>query len=141
MKRQMLKDLGDRLDLTYMIITHNLNLVGYVADRVVVMYLGRIVEVGTTDQVFDSPAHPYTVALLSAISEPDPRQRSESRRLLLKGEIPSAKNPPPGCCFVSRCSQQGEVCCETMPRLQEVAPGHLVACRSWEHVQRRLLTE
>jgi peptide/nickel transport system ATP-binding protein len=137
----LLKDLGDRLDLTYMIITHNLNLVGYVADRVVVMYLGRIVEVGTTDQVFDSPAHPYTVALLSAISEPDPRQRSESRRLLLKGEIPSAKNPPPGCCFVSRCSQQSEVCCETMPRLQEVAPGHLVACRSWEHVQRRLLTE
>ncbi len=135
----LLKDLADRLDLTYLIITHNLNLVGYVADRVAVMYLGRIVELGTTDQIFDSPAHPYTMALLSAVSEPDPHQRGETRRLLLKGEIPSAKNPPLGCCFVSRCTQRRDECHATMPGLQEIEPGHLVACRDWEDVQRELL--
>jgi len=135
----LLKDLADRLDLTYMIITHNLNLVGYVADRVAVMYLGRIVEVGTTDQIFDTPAHPYTLALLSAISEPNPRQRGEARRLLLKDEIPSPKNPPPGCCFVSRCSGKAGECGETMPPLQEIEAGHLVACCHWQQVQHDLL--
>jgi peptide/nickel transport system ATP-binding protein len=135
----LLKDLGDHLGLTYLVITHNLNLVGYGADRVAVMYLGRLVEVGPTDRIFEAPAHPYTLALLSAISEPNPRLRSEGRRLLLKGEIPSPKNPPPGCCFVSRCSLGGAECEEAMPELQEIEPGHLVACGSWQEVQHDLL--
>jgi oligopeptide/dipeptide ABC transporter ATP-binding protein len=132
----LLKDLADRLGLTYMIITHNLNLVGYIADRVAVMYLGRLVELGTTERIFEAPAHPYTLALLSAVSEPDPRHRKEGGRLLLKGEIPSPKNPPPGCCFASRCSQRQDGCDQAMPELREVEPGHLVACRHWQEVRR-----
>ena len=92
----LMKELGTRLGLTYLIITHNLNLVGYVADRIAVMYLGQLVEVGPTDRIFDAPAHPYTRALLASISEPDPRQRRDARRLLLPGEIPSPAQPPPG---------------------------------------------
>jgi peptide/nickel transport system ATP-binding protein len=135
----LIKDLGERLGLTYMVITHNLNLVGYSADRVAVMYLGRLVEVGPTERIFEAPAHPYTLALLSAISEPNPRLRSGGRRLLLKGEIPSPKNPPPGCCFVSRCSMRGAWCGESMPGLREIEPGHLVACDHWQEVQHDLL--
>jgi len=131
----LMKDLADRLDLTYLVITHNLNVVGYFADRVAVMYLGKLVELGTTRQVFDSPAHPYTLALLSAISEPNPRQRQGSRRLFLSGEIPSPKNLPPGCRFFSRCSfTQGG--CETgKPVMIEVSPGHITACPNWYLVQ------
>jgi peptide/nickel transport system ATP-binding protein len=134
----LLKDLADRLGLTYMIITHNLNLVGYIADRVAVMYLGRLVEVGPTDRIFEAPAHPYSLALLSAISEPDPHQRSEGGRLLLKGELPSPKNPPPGCCFASRCSLKQPGCSEAMPELIEIEPGHRVACSHWHDIQGEL---
>jgi peptide/nickel transport system ATP-binding protein len=137
----LLKDLADRLGLTYMVITHNLNLVGYIADRVAVMYLGRLVELGPTERIFEAPAHPYTQALLSAVSEPDPRQRREGRRLLLKGEIPSPKNPPPGCCFSSRCSRCTDNCDEAMPELLEIEPEHLVACTHWHEVQGELLAE
>ncbi len=135
----LLKDLADRLGLTYMVITHNLNLVGYLADRIAVMYLGRLVELGPTEGVLEAPAHPYTLALLSAVSEPDPRQRKEGGRLLLKGEIPSPKNPPPGCCFASRCSGRREGCDQAMPELVEIEPGHLVACHHWREVQGVLL--
>jgi peptide/nickel transport system ATP-binding protein len=131
----LLKDLADRLGLTYMVITHNLNLVGYIADRVAVMYLGRLVELGPAERIFAAPAHPYTLALLTAVSEPDPRQRREGRRLLLKGEIPSPKNPPPGCCFASRCPRRSDECEQAMPGLQEIEPGHLVACDHWQEVQ------
>jgi oligopeptide/dipeptide ABC transporter ATP-binding protein len=131
----LMKDLAHRLELTYMIITHNLNVVGYIADRVAVMYLGRLVEVGPTHQLFESPAHPYTLALLSAISEPDPRRRREGRRLLLKGEVPSPKNPPPGCRFHTRCPFVEESCRVDVPQLQEIEPGHQVACPYWARVR------
>jgi peptide/nickel transport system ATP-binding protein len=127
----LMKDLASRLNLTYMVITHNLNVVGYFADRVAVMYLGKLVEMGSTQQVFETPAHPYTLALLSAISEPDPRQRQQSRRLFLSGEIPSPKNLPPGCRFYSRCSFVQGGCEAGMPEMLEVSPGHIVACPNW----------
>ncbi len=127
----LMKDLAERLNLTYLVITHNLNVVGYFADRVAVMYLGKLVEMGSTRQVFESPAHPYTLALLSAISEPNPRQRQGSRRLFLSGEIPSPKNLPPGCRFYSRCSFVQGGCEAGMPEMIEVSPGHIVSCPNW----------
>ncbi len=131
----LMKDLGTRLGLTYLIITHNLNLVGYVADRIAVMYLGQLVEVGPTDRIFDAPAHPYTRALLASISEADPRRRRDGHRLLLPGEIPSPRNPPPGCRFHTRCAYAGERSREEVPELEEIERGHFVACHYWRRVQ------
>jgi oligopeptide/dipeptide ABC transporter ATP-binding protein len=131
----LMKDIADQLNLTYLIITHNLNVVGYIASRVAVMYLGNLVEVGPTDMIFDAPAHPYTLALLSAISEPDPRQRKAGHRLLLAGEIPSPKNPPPGCRFHTRCPFAEERCKQEVPLLRPVEPGHVAACHFWERVR------
>jgi oligopeptide/dipeptide ABC transporter ATP-binding protein len=131
----LMKELGERLDLTYLIITHNLNLVGYVADRIAVMYLGQLVESGPTDRIFDAPAHPYTRALLSSISEPDPRQRRNGHRLLLPGEIPSPRNPPPGCRFHTRCAYAQERSRAEVPLLEEIEPGHFVACHFWRQVR------
>jgi oligopeptide/dipeptide ABC transporter ATP-binding protein len=131
----LMKDLRNRLGLTYLIITHNLNLVGYVANRIAVMYLGQLVEIGPTDRIFEAPAHPYTRALLAAISEPDPRQRRDSHKLLLPGEIPSPRNPPPGCRFHTRCAYAQERSREEVPALEEIAPGHFVACHFWRQVR------
>ncbi len=131
----LMKELGTRLGLTYLIITHNLNLVGYVADRIAVMYLGQLVEVGPADRIFDAPAHPYTRALLESISEPDPRQRRDAHRLLLPGEIPSPRNPPPGCRFHTRCAYAQERSREEVPELEEIERGHFVACHFWRQVR------
>jgi peptide/nickel transport system ATP-binding protein len=131
----LMKDLARQLGLTYLIITHNLNVVGYISDRIAVMYLGKLVEMGDTAQLFESPAHPYTLALLSAISEPDPRQRQSGRRLLLADEIPSPKNPPPGCRFHTRCPFAEARCKTDTPPLEEVEPGHQVACHFWSRVR------
>ncbi|HEX2979172.1 MAG TPA: ABC transporter ATP-binding protein, partial [Anaerolineaceae bacterium] len=99
----LMKDLAERFHLTYLIISHNLNVVSYISNRIAVMYLGNLVEVGPTKELFEHPAHPYTMALLSSISEPDPQLRHQSRRLIISGEIPSPRNPPSGCRFHSRC--------------------------------------
>jgi peptide/nickel transport system ATP-binding protein len=131
----LMKDIGLQLSLTYLIITHNLNVVGYIADRVAVMYLGKLVEVGSTGQIFDTPAHPYTVALLSSISEPEPRQRGVRRRILLEGEVPSPRNVPPGCRFHTRCPVAEEVCRLEVPAVQEIEPGHVVSCHFWERTR------
>jgi oligopeptide/dipeptide ABC transporter ATP-binding protein len=131
----LMKDIADELGLTYLIITHNLNIVAYIATRVAVMYLGNLVEVGPTDLIFDAPAHPYTLGLLSAISEPDPQQRKEGGRLLLAGEIPSPRNPPPGCRFHTRCPFAEDRCKTDVPLLEEIEPGHVVACHFWERVR------
>jgi oligopeptide/dipeptide ABC transporter ATP-binding protein len=131
----LMKELGTRLGLTYLIITHNLNLVGYVADRIAVMYLGQLVEVGPADRIFDAPAHPYTRALLESISEPDPRQRRDAHRMLLPGEIPSPRNPPPGCRFHTRCAYAQERSREEVPELEEIERGHFVACHFWRQVR------
>ena len=131
----LMKDLAYRLGLTYLIITHNLNVVGYIADRVAVMYLGQLVEVGKTDQIFDHQLHPYTLALLSAISEPDPHHRQAGQRWRLEGEIPSPVNPPSGCYFHPRCKFAEEICKRTAPLYQEVEPDHWVACHFYERLR------
>jgi peptide/nickel transport system ATP-binding protein len=125
----LLQDLRERLQLTYMIITHNLNVIGFIADRVGVMYLGKLVEVGATRDIFENPAHPYTEALISAIAVPDPRLRDKpGKRIVLKGEIPSPRNPPPGCPFHPRCLYAQEICTLEMPPLRPLPTGQLVAC-------------
>jgi peptide/nickel transport system ATP-binding protein len=130
----LMKDLGRRLGLTYLIITHNLNVVGYIADRIAVMYLGQIVEVGPGERVLNAPAHPYTVGLLSAVSEPDPSRR-DRRKLLLPGEIPSPRNPPPACRFHTRCPLATQICKTETPPLAPIEAGHAVACHHWEQVR------
>ncbi len=131
----LMKDLRQRLGLTYLIITHSLNVVGFIADRIAVMYLGQLAEVGPTERIFEAPAHPYTRALLSAVSEPDPKQRRAEHKLLLPGEIPSPKNPPTGCRFHTRCAYAQELCRSAAPILEEVEPGSVVACHFWRKVR------
>jgi len=125
----LLTDLRDRLHLTYMIITHNLNVIGFISDRVAVMYLGRIVELAEAEALFESPRHPYTEALLSAIPVPDPRSRSREDRIILTGEIPSPRNPPSGCTFHPRCRYAQDLCRREIPALRPLdGNGRLIAC-------------
>jgi oligopeptide/dipeptide ABC transporter ATP-binding protein len=131
----LLKDLGEQLSLTMLIITHNLNIIGFIADKVAVMYLGKVVEVGATDDLFTRPRHPYTEALMSAIALPDPTLRDSRRRIILPGEIPSPRNPPPGCPFHPRCHYAGERCTHEVPLLHPtVGDAHLTACHFPERV-------
>ncbi|MCA1821249.1 MAG: dipeptide ABC transporter ATP-binding protein [Pseudonocardia sp.] len=122
----LLEDLQDELDLTYLMIAHDLSVVRHMSDRVAVMYLGKIVELGDRDGVYSQPRHPYTVALLSAVPVPDPNRRS--RRVLLTGDVPSPLNPPAACRFHTRCWKAQEICRAQEPLLAELAPGHRVAC-------------
>ena len=132
----LLKDLRERLDLTYLIITHNLSVIGFIADRAAVMYLGKIVEVAATSELFDRPLHPYTEALLSAIAIPNPRLRDRKQRIILKGEIPSPRNPPAGCPFHPRCRYAEERCATEVPALRSVEEHrHWTACHFPERVQ------
>ena len=139
----LLKDLREQLNLTYLIITHNLNVISFIADRVGVMYLGRLVELGATNDIFDHPKHPYTEALISAISVPDPRLREfQNQRIILEGEIPSPKNPPPGCHFHPRCRYAEEKCLREAPILElKDGSNQWVACHFPEKVtQHRVAT-
>jgi oligopeptide/dipeptide ABC transporter ATP-binding protein len=131
----LMKDLGTQLGLTYLIITHNLNLVAYMADRIAVMYLGQLVELGPTERILAAAAHPYTRALLAIAPEADPRKRRDQHRLLVPGEIPSPKNPPPGCRFHTRCAYAEARSREEVPLLEEIEPGHFVACHFWQKVR------
>lgn len=125
----LLQALRRRLSLTYLFVTHHLLVAKYVTDRIAVMYLGRIVEVGDTARIFREPAHPYTKALLSAIAVPDPD--AERRKITLSGDVPNPTNPPTGCRFHPRCPFAGEACAHTDPQLETVAAGHTVACLRW----------
>ncbi|HEC34956.1 MAG TPA: ABC transporter ATP-binding protein [Anaerolineae bacterium] len=122
----LLVALKEAYHLTYLFITHDLGVVRYISDRIAVMYLGKMVEVGPTRGVFASPAHPYTQALLASVPVPEPRARAWD--FVLEGGVPSPANPPPGCRFHTRCPSAREVCREQEPRLHQVAPGHWVAC-------------
>ena len=125
----LLKDLRERLNLTYVIITHNLNVIAFISDRVVVMYLGQLVELAAAEALFESPRHPYTEALLSAIPVPDPRARGREDRIILTGEIPSPRNPPSGCPFHPRCRYAEDRCRQELPALRPLnGNGRLVAC-------------
>ena len=124
----LLEELQDRLGLTYLFISHDLSMVRHIADRVAVMYLGRIVELADRDALFDQPLHPYTEALLSAIPEADPELEKARERIILKGDVPSPANPPRGCNFCTRCPKVMDVCKSVKPDLAEIQPGRFVAC-------------
>jgi len=124
----LLEDLQDRFGLTYLFISHDLSMVRHIADRVAVMYLGKVVELAPRGGLYATPLHPYTRALLSAVPEPDPEIEARREHIILKGDVPSPANPPDGCNFCTRCPQVMEVCRRIDPEMREVAPGHVVAC-------------
>jgi len=124
----LLEDLRDELGLSYLFIAHDLAIVRHIAHRVAVMYLGRIVESGPAERVYNHPAHPYTQALLSAIPMPDPSKRHRADRIVLRGDLPDPASPPPGCPFQTRCAYAMDVCREVMPDSTPVAGGGEVAC-------------
>ena len=126
----LLQELKEKLGLTYFFISHNLNVVYQVSDRVGVMYLGKMVEIANYDQLYEKRYHPYTEALLSAIPQVD--QEEQKERIHLEGEVPSPYDPPSGCHFHTRCPKACDKCRQTAPELKEVAPGHYGACHLYE---------
>lgn len=122
----LMQELQQKYNLTYIFISHNLSVVKHICDRIAVMYLGNIVEITGKAELFDNPVHPYTNALLQAIPVPDPKVASMQQ--VLQGEVPSPMNPPAGCCFHTRCPHAQEICRAQRPEMTEVRPGHLAAC-------------
>lgn len=124
----LLMDLQKKMGLTYLFVAHDLSMVKYMSDRVAVMYLGKIVEIASSDELYANPQHPYTTALLSAIPVPDIDDESRKERIVLQGDLPSPINPPSGCPFRTRCPAATERCAQEVPELRETRPGHLAAC-------------
>ena len=122
----LMLDLQDRLGLAYLFVAHDLSVVKHVSHRVAVMYVGRIVEIAPTTGLFNTPRHPYTEALLSAVPVPDPRRRAQ--RIVLEGDVADPSNPPSGCHFHPRCQYATDQCRIETPALREIAPGHSVRC-------------
>jgi len=124
----LLEELQSRLGLTYLFIAHDLSVVRHISDRVAVMYLGKIVELADRKAIYEEPLHPYTRALLSAVPIPDPKIEAKRERTVLRGEVPSALNPPSGCVFHPRCPIAVDRCSAEVPPLREIRPGHWAAC-------------
>jgi len=139
----LLEDLQDELGLTYVVIAHDLSVVRHISDRVAVMYLGKLVELASSEQLYAKPRHPYTVALMSAVPVPEPvrgadGQRERRARIRLAGDVPNPLNPPPACRFHTRCWKAQEICRTEEPPLAEVVPGHQVACHFPENTAQDL---
>lgn len=129
---KLLQRLQKEKGLTYLFIAHDLSMVKYISDRIGVMYLGHMVELTTSEKLYENPLHPYTQALLSAIPIPDPDIEEARERIILEGELPSPINPPSGCVFRTRCPNAMEICAQKKPVWQEEEPGHFVACHLYQ---------
>lgn len=137
----LMKDLQDAEDLTYLFISHDLGMVEYMADQVVVMYVGKVVEDGPTDELYSRPLHPYTEALLSAVPDPDPNAAKRPERIVLRGEVADPSNVPSGCPFHPRCFYAQDRCKTEVPALREVVPGRRSACHFAEELELRGIDE
>ena len=126
----MFEDLQAKLGLTYLFIAHDLLVVKHISTRIAVMYLGKLIEIGASDEIYHHPAHPYTISLLSAVPVPDPKIARSNQRIHLEGDVPSPLNMPSGCPFRTRCPRATAKCAESMPKLKEISPGHSVACHN-----------
>lgn len=124
----MLEELQEDLGLTYLFIAHDLSMVKHISNRIGVMYLGKLVEIGESNELYTNPLHPYTQALLSAIPVPDPDEAAANQRIVLEGDIPSPIDPPPGCRFKNRCRYAKPICSEVDPEMKDLGGGHFVAC-------------
>ena len=131
----LMLELQEKLGLTYLFVAHDLSVVKHISERVAVMYVGRIVEMAPTKELFYQPRHPYTEALMSAVPKPDPRLRSE--RIVLQGEVADPANPPPGCYFHPRCRYATDVCHEKTPVQEEITPRHFVSCHRAKEISLR----
>jgi oligopeptide/dipeptide ABC transporter ATP-binding protein len=130
----LLDDLQDEFGLSYVFVAHDLSVVRHVSDRIAVMYLGKVMELSPSEELYTKPIHPYTSVLLDAIPIPDPKENRERTRTKVTGEVPSPIDPPPGCRFAGRCPRATEVCREIEPQLTEYAGGHLAACHHPQNV-------
>lgn len=124
----MFDELQEKLGLTYLFIAHDLLVVRHISDRIAVMYLGKMVELADSKEIYDHPQHPYSKSLLSAVPVPDPKTARENKRIVLSGDIPSPLNAPSGCPFRTRCANATAKCAEAMPELKEISSGHFAAC-------------
>ncbi len=126
----MLEELQDKMGLTYLFIAHDISVVKHISNRIAVMYLGHMMEMASANELTGHPLHPYTVSLMSAVPIPDPRESRKQHRIVLEGDVPSPLKVPSGCPFRTRCSRATKQCAQSCPKMQEVAPGHFVACHN-----------
>ncbi|MBP7338860.1 ABC transporter ATP-binding protein [Niveispirillum sp.] len=135
----LLMDLQQEMGLSLLFISHDLSVVRHVSHRVMVLYLGRVMEIATRDAIYAAPLHPYTQALISAVPVPDPDVEKNKERIVLGGDLPSPMKPPSGCVFRTRCPKATDICASDVPVLEEKVPGHKVACHHWGVPDKKLV--